>query len=369
LLVNALKFHPITSLFPLMSDAELQALAGDIKAHGLILPITIHEGMILDGRSRFLGSELAGAKLKFETGTNGDSPLSFVISRNLHRRDLTPSQRAVIAVDALPLFEKEAKERQRLSRGRGRKGSAQMRDLKCGKASAQAARYFHVGSRSIELAKTIKAKAPAVFEAVKSGAKTLSEGRRVLQKQDYERRVLAAGSNPDPASVTGPFDIIVADPPWQYAPSGTPIARTEKHYNTLPVDQICALKPDAKPDSLLLLWAIPAMIPEAIQVIKAWGFTYVTEAIWDKGTIGTGCWFRNQHEPLLIAKRGEFSSPCDFQRRSSIFFHEDKREHSRKPEVFYKWVEDTFPGKLKLEMYCRHPRPGWAVWGNEVSPA
>ncbi len=351
-----------------MSPAGLAALTSDIKANGLKQPITTCDGMVLDGRARLLACQSAGVEPKFELLKDGTDPVSWVISQNLHRRHLAPSQRAAIAVEALPFYEKEAKERQKLSWGRGHKGSAIMRDLNCGKATHHAAEAFGVSSRLIEYAKGLKTKAPDMFEAVRRGEKTTAEAKIELEKRDYIQRVLAANANPDPASIRGPFDIIVADPPWEGSPIGVPDRSIQNHYSTLSVEEICKLKPNAKPDSVLFLWTTGRMRLSAEKVINAWGFAFVTEAIWDKKIRGTGNWILNQHEIVLIAKRGNFKPPVPSLRVSSVF-RERRRNHSRKPECFYQWVEKAFPGTQKFEMYCRHPRPGWSVWGNEISPS
>jgi len=114
-------FHPICLLFPPLGTEELEELAADIKARGLLHAIILYQGKILDGRNRYLACGIAGVKLRFVEWQGTGSPLEWVISENLIRRHLTSSQRAVIAHDLLPLLTKEAKERQKLSPGRGKK--------------------------------------------------------------------------------------------------------------------------------------------------------------------------------------------------------------------------------------------------------
>lgn len=115
------KFHSACLLFPPLGKDELQSLADDIRERGLLNPIIIYEGQILDGRNRLLACELAGVKPEFKKWDGNGSPLSWAISANLIRRHLTASQRAVIALDLLPMLEEEAKQRQRLSAGRGKR--------------------------------------------------------------------------------------------------------------------------------------------------------------------------------------------------------------------------------------------------------
>lgn len=108
--------HPAAELFPLISDEELRELADDIRAHGLLEPIIRTDGLILDGRNRLRACELAGVEPQFvEWDGRGGSAVTFVLSENLRRRHLSASQRAVIANQARPMFEAEARAAQRTS--------------------------------------------------------------------------------------------------------------------------------------------------------------------------------------------------------------------------------------------------------------
>jgi hypothetical protein len=95
-----------------VDGAEFGELVGDIRAHGLVQPIVRFEGKILDGRNRYRACQHVGVEPRY-VEWDGESPTAYVLSLNLHRRHLTDGQRAMIAVEALPLFEAEARERQR----------------------------------------------------------------------------------------------------------------------------------------------------------------------------------------------------------------------------------------------------------------
>ena len=126
-MVKTFSLHPACKLFPKLGQQELHELADDIKANGLQNPIVLIDGKILDGRNRHAACKIAKVKPRFEQWNGSGSPVEWVISQNLMRRHLTASQRAVIALDILPLLEKEAKVRQKLSRGRGKKGRNKFR--------------------------------------------------------------------------------------------------------------------------------------------------------------------------------------------------------------------------------------------------
>lgn len=100
-------FHSACTIFPQLPDSELKDLADDIAVNGLRNPVVLLKGKILDGRNRYLACEIAGVKPRF-IEFQGEDPIGWVVSQNLVRRHLTASQKAVVALDLLPLLEKEA---------------------------------------------------------------------------------------------------------------------------------------------------------------------------------------------------------------------------------------------------------------------
>ena len=91
-----MKAHPYADILPLLEGEAFDSLVADIRANGLLEPITIHEGMILDGRNRCGACKAAGVEPQF-LEFDGDDPLAFVLSLNVHRRHLSESQRGMVA--------------------------------------------------------------------------------------------------------------------------------------------------------------------------------------------------------------------------------------------------------------------------------
>lgn len=173
------------------------------------------------------------------------------------------------------------------------------------------------------------------------------------------------------------YPIIYADPPWQYEnpPIGATNRAIENHYPTMTLDEICALPVSglATDDAVLFLWATAPKLAECMKVIEAWEFTYRTNMVWDKETIGMGYHVRNQHELLLIAKRGEIPPPIPVMRPSSVF-REKRGEHSVKPLAFYLIINRMYPELPKIELFAREqPQEmrafGWSAWGNQANAA
>jgi len=175
------------------------------------------------------------------------------------------------------------------------------------------------------------------------------------------------------------YQIIYTDPPWKYnIPLYQKGTRTiESHYSTMTLEEICKLRVQDIVDenAILFLWTTASKLNEAFEVIKSWGFEYITCAVWNKKIIGLGFWFRNQHELLLVGKKGKFSPPPNIERVSSVY-SEKRGEHSAKPTYFRNLLSKWFPKLNKIELFAR-PNPqikldgtntfdGWDVWGNEV---
>lgn len=163
----------------------------------------------------------------------------------------------------------------------------------------------------------------------------------------------------------GEFSVIYADPPWTYRDGGHPNGGTDKHYATMDLEDIKALDVPAADDAILYLWGTVTHVPEAIEVIHAWGFEHKSQAVWDKVTQGVGSWWRGQHELLYTAVRGDVHPPAPETVRPSVF-RKQRGEHSAKPVEVRAHIERAHPDARKLELFSRENRVGWSVWGDEV---
>jgi N6-adenosine-specific RNA methylase IME4 len=191
----------------------------------------------------------------------------------------------------------------------------------------------------------------------------------------------------------GGFNLIMADPPWSYEMrSDKGYAKApEAQYVTMPLDAIKALPVEAlaAPDCLLWLWAVNPQLPQAMEVLHAWGFTFKTAGTWlkrskhGKVAFGTGYILRSANEPFLIGTRG--SPKTTRGTRSAIITDAAQelmemgivpkvvvtieavaREHSRKPDEAYQACEELMPGARRLDLFSRQRREGWTSWGNEA---
>lgn len=193
----------------------------------------------------------------------------------------------------------------------------------------------------------------------------------VRELRERVREIKAAGSPPLPDGV---YRVIYADPPWEYGDQRTNDAQSgsaASQYPTMPIDAICEMpvRDMAAADSVLFLWATAPCLPEAMQVIDAWGFTYKAQFVWDKLKGFNGHYNDVRHELLLIATRGSFVPKVDTLDPSVI--QERRTAHSRKPDAFYELIERLYPpGKsTHLELFARRSRDGWKSWGNQVDAA
>ncbi|MGA7328635.1 MAG: MT-A70 family methyltransferase [Rhodomicrobium sp.] len=174
------------------------------------------------------------------------------------------------------------------------------------------------------------------------------------------------------------FGAILADPPWQFQNKTGKVApehRRLNRYSTLTLDEISALPvSDAAAETChLYLWVPNALLPEGLQVLKAWGFTYKSNIIWHKirkdggpDGRGVGFYFRNVTEILLFGVRGKNARTLAPARRQVNYLATRKREHSRKPDEQYGLIEACSPGP-HLELFARGMREGWECWGAEAN--
>jgi N6-adenosine-specific RNA methylase IME4 len=160
------------------------------------------------------------------------------------------------------------------------------------------------------------------------------------------------------------FGSIYADPPWLYDNQGTRAA-TGNHYDGMTVEELCALPIErlAANDAHLHLWTTNGFLFEAPKLLRAWGFEFRSTFVWVKGQIGIGNYWRNSHEILLTAVRGNALSFADHNLRS--WLECDRSRHSAKPEQVRHMIERASPGPF-LELFGRTEVEGWTVWGDQV---
>ena len=173
------------------------------------------------------------------------------------------------------------------------------------------------------------------------------------------------------------YRTIYADPPWQFQNRTGKVAPEHKRltrYETMPLDDIKSLPvADLADDrSHLYLWVPNALLPDGLEVMKAWGFAYKTNIIWEKvrhdgkpDGRGVGFYFRNVTEILLFGIRGEKNRTLDPARSQVNLIRSMKREHSRKPDEVIPIIEACSPGPY-LELFARGDREGWDMWGNQA---
>lgn len=166
------------------------------------------------------------------------------------------------------------------------------------------------------------------------------------------------------------YGVILADPEWRFEPWSrqTGLGRAaDNHYPTsaLEVIQARPVETIAAKDCVLFLWATAPMMPHAVLVMAAWGFDYVSQVMWDKEQVGTGYWFRNRHELLLVGKRGNPPAPAPGRQWQSVQTS-CAGEHSEKPDWQYGLIEEYYPTLPKIELNARRARAGWDAWGLEA---
>lgn len=181
------------------------------------------------------------------------------------------------------------------------------------------------------------------------------------------------------------YDIIYADPPWDYggkmqfdksaiksenigwtrdifissANFKYPTIKTES-LKKIPIADICA------DNCLLFLWSTNPHLAQAIQLGEAWGFQYKTVAfIWDKMNHNPGQYTLSNCELCLLFKKGKIPRPRG-ARNIQQLVHSPRREHSRKPDEIRDNIVKMFPTQSRIELFARNHYENWDVWGLDV---
>ncbi|WP_316188303.1 MULTISPECIES: MT-A70 family methyltransferase [unclassified Bradyrhizobium] len=434
-------FHPYAELFPLIEGADFYDLAEDIRINGLkdrIILIGQGEAavQILDGRNRYRalvwimstgegvgpgwshagvheGDKLQAADIldvgncflfrQFAQAVDGD-PLDFVLSRNLHRRQMSADERRMVGARLVTL----------------RQGRPEQTSQSANISREQAAKITQADVAGIDRARSVIAHAaPEIVEAASRGKISVAAAAEIAA-QPIERQAQIVASLPrdaegkltaDAKKMLAPvikeirrdkiaakkerreereaefgrkiqalpdkmFGVAIEDFEWDHetwsAATGTE-RHPSMHYETAaeartPEEIVarCAERFACLADDCILFkWTTIPHLSVAIKVMELQGFTYVTHLVWDKRRMGEargmGYWFTGEHEIVLVGVRGKVVPPATAHFRS--VFTEPVGAHSEKPDNIHRMIEFHWPNVPKVEFNARSRRPGWEAWG------
>ena len=362
-------------LIPPLTKEEFKQLENNCMSEGIREKILTWNGFIIDGHNRY---EIATRwDLDFETESkhfdNEEAVKEWMILNQFGRRNLSNYQRSVLALELEDVFSKKAKENISIENKNRSTDLAKLPKREAVDTRKELSKVAQVGERTLGMVKKIQEKAPEEVKAkLRTGEVSINAAYKEIKKEEKKAELAQVRidiekgvSNVDINNIPEKFDVIYADPPWRYDFAESSNRKIENHYTTMDNKDISNMKVPAKDNCVLFMWATSPKLIEAIDVMKGWGFTYKTHAIWDKEKIGMGYWFRGQHELLMIGVKGKVSPP-DASIRISSVIREARGKHSRKPDCVAEYIELAFYDKSKIELFCREPRKGWYSYGNQI---
>ena len=299
--------HPACVLFPMMPEDELHQLAASIKSKGLLEPITVYEGQIIDGRNRLAACKLAGVSPTFTTLTYLASVVDWVVGKNIERRHLDASQRAMLGAELKPFYTSEAKKRQQASGGDhgnqhtgGKPAEAVGANLpqaadpeRAPRARDLAASRVNVSPRLVEQASTVTSRGvPELVDAVKIGDVAVSAAATLTRlSPEQQRAVVALG----PAAVAQKAKEIRQSPPPTTAPEVQWSVEEISRRNL--VEKGATVLANLRGDEALIAWAQEKGLFLRIDRRSDWGNPFLLDA---DGTRDEVC---DAYERYLTDKR------------------------------------------------------------------
>ena len=182
--------------------------------------------------------------------------------------------------------------------------------------------------------------------------------------------------NVDIFSTDKKYNIIYADPAWEYKESGSGNRVVKSHYKTMSIDEICSLpvKDICADKAILFLWVTFPRLEQSFKVMQSWGFEYyglgfdwVKMSKNGKPSWGMGYYTRQNTEVCLIGvKKDKAKRLKPLSRGVLSVIHSERREHSRKPDEVREKIVEICGDLPRIELFSRQHIDGWDCWGNET---
>lgn len=365
-------------LIPDLSAEEFKQLEDNCINDGIRDKLIIWEDYIIDGHNRF---EIAGKhNLKFQTEEiafdNEDEAKIFIINLQLGRRNLVEFVKIELMQKRKEILLKVGKEKQREAGklyGENHKQEVlSIIDKTSHNTREKLSKELKISSGKLAQAEIVIKKAtPEVKQKLRAGEISINNAYQDIKKEEkikvrtelIEKQKKEISEN-KLTVLQGLYDIISVDPPWNYGREYDPEnSRVANPYPEMTIEQIKNINLPFNKDSILFLWTTHKFLPEAFNIVSHWGFDYKATLVWNKEKMGMGDWFRMQCEFCLFAVKGK---PFWDNKTERDIINESRRQHSRKPDMFFEMVNKICVGR-KLEYFGREKREGWDVFGNDTT--
>lgn len=364
------------SLIPPLTAEEYDGLRDSILSEGCRDALVLWGDVLIDGHNRYEICTKHGIPfdtIQMDFG-NRDDALAWIIKNQFGRRNLPAYERARLALRLKPVIAERAKENLITHTQSGYQG-CQNSDKAVIDTKRELAKAAGVSHDTIAKVEKIEAKAsPEIKAQLRSGEISINQAykdiKREEQRQERNETIREQIDRPktsnhiDIFTTENKYRVIYADPPWSYNDKQNieVLGGAEKHYTTMPLDEICALPIPSADNAVLFMWATSPLLEDSFKVINAWGFKYKSSFVWDKIAHNMGHYNSVRHEFLLIATKG--SCTPDVPRLFDSVVSIERTEHSRKPKEFRDMIDTLYPYGERLELFAREAPEGWDVWGN-----
>jgi N6-adenosine-specific RNA methylase IME4/ParB-like chromosome segregation protein Spo0J len=373
----------LESLIPPLSNEEFKQLERNILEEGIREPLITWNGILIDGHNRYRIAQ--EHDMNYETLEKEFEDLNAVkiwmVNNQLGRRNLQDFVRGELYSVIEEIIREKAKESksEKVSYYRQKGEVLSIIDNTSSNTQKIIADKLGWSTGKKAMFDIVKTKAPEeVKEKLRTGEVSINQAYKEIKKeekiierkQDIKKQLqdIESGKLPE---LWGKYEVVAIDPPWAYEEKGglssndfnPQTTRGTTTYPTMKVNQIKEIDLPLTDNSVVFLWTTHAFLKDAFDILEHWNLKYKATLVWDKEKMGMGRTIRLQCEFCLIAFKG---NPIFNGSSERDIIRESRREHSRKPEAFYQYVERSTIGR-KLEYFSREKRTNWEIYGNEVN--
>jgi N6-adenosine-specific RNA methylase IME4/ParB-like chromosome segregation protein Spo0J len=370
----------LEALIPPLTSEEFKQLERNILEEGIRDPLVTWNGILVDGHNRYRIAQeydIDFTTVEKEFADMNDVKI-WMATNQLGRRNLSDYVKGELGCIIRDLLKEKGIEEK--SKAGGDKKSllsiVDKSDIKNiddrHNTQKEFAEKIGWSTGKVAMFDVVKSKAPEEIKVkLRTGEVSINQAYKEIKKEEVEtkrKEIRETFEKQDVEVKDKKYRIIYADPPWKYG-NAMPeyVTEPQDYYLLMNTEDICAMpiKDITEKDAVLFLWSTSPHLPEALEVAKAWGFTYKTTFIWDKIKHNMGHYNSVRHEILLVCTKGACTP--DVKRLFDSVVSEERTEHSKKPNVFREIIETIYTYGNKIELFARESPEGWDVFGNQTN--